>query len=58
MLDPAKRAELEQSTAMLVEMIPPVCWQLYQGFVKEGFSEAQAFALVCNYLRGFVAGAK
>jgi len=54
MIDDKTRAEIDQATAALVEMLPPVCWGLYCGNVKEGFTEAQAMRLVEVYIAAFL----
>jgi len=54
MIDDKTRAEIDQATAALVEMLPPACWGLYCGNVKEGFTEAQAMRLVETYIAAFL----
>lgn len=42
--------ELDQSIATIVEMFPIMWWGLYNGCVKQGFTEYQALELVKAYI--------
>lgn len=50
MLDDALRAKLDQASATLVEMFPPLWRQLYDGCAKEGFSDSESLELVKAYI--------
>lgn len=50
MLDPAKRAEVEQGLAMLVEALPPIWWGLFNGCKEQGFTEAQAMQCLTVFI--------
>ena len=50
MLDDAERANYEQAEALLVELFPPLWRQLYDGCVKQGFTEEQSLALLKAYI--------
>ena len=54
MLDEKMRAQLDQSSALLAEMLPPLWWGLYRACVDEGFTESQALELVKTYLSSTV----
>ncbi len=43
-------ADLDQSSKALADTIPLFMWALYQGHMKEGFTEVQAFRLVRDHL--------
>jgi hypothetical protein len=47
MIDPAKRAELDQAQAALAEYLPSL-WN--DACIREGFSEEQALVLVKTYI--------
>lgn len=51
MMNDKLRSEFEQSQAMLAETIPPLIKAMHDGFVREGFSEDQAFRLSCEFLK-------
>jgi hypothetical protein len=50
MLDPKKIAELEQGMALLTEVYPRMCWNLYVAMQENGFTKQEAFVLVQTYL--------
>jgi hypothetical protein len=49
--------ELDESATLLTSSMPPLYWGLYQGYIKEGFTEAQAFELIKVHLSASVSGA-
>lgn len=53
MLDPKKRAEFDQARQTMLEVLPSLCFQLYQEFQKEGFTKEEAWELVKVYLANF-----
>ena len=50
------RAEVDQSTAFLVETQPMLWWGLYQGAMKQGFTEKQAIDLVKTQISALAKG--
>lgn len=54
MLDDKVKAKLDQSSALLAEMLPPLWWGIYKACVDEGFTESQALELVKTYLSSTV----
>lgn len=50
MIDPAKRAELEQNLAMASEVYPCLWYSLYRSLIKEGFESNEALDLVKTYI--------
>ncbi len=50
MLDDTKRAEFDQSRAVLVEILPPLWKGLYDGLLRAGFDEKEAMTLLCEYI--------
>lgn len=50
MIDDKQIAELDQSFSLMGETFPPLVRRMYEGFVKEGFTEDQAFDLAKLYL--------
>ena len=46
MLDAKKQAELAQMTAFMGESYPPLLWNLYTGFMEEGFTSEVSLELV------------
>jgi len=53
-LDDKVKAKLDQSSALLAEMLPPLWWGIYKACVDEGFTESQALELVKTYLSSTV----
>lgn len=51
MLDPKKQAEFEQSFALLAEGLPPMCKGIFDGLLKEKFTEPQAMKILCTYIK-------
>lgn len=51
MIDAEKRAMLDQAKAEIEEVLPGMWWGLYNGCVKEGFTELQAIDLVKAFIR-------
>jgi len=56
MLDEKLRAELDQASAGLIELFPPLWWGLFQSCIAEGFTEVQALELVKAYILSQAAG--
>lgn len=56
MLDPKKIAQLDQERASLVEMLPPLWWELYQANIAQGFTPEEAMHLVCLYTAALLNG--
>jgi hypothetical protein len=57
MLDPKEQAKFDQSAAALAEVLPSAWKQLYDGLMKEGFTEEQTMRLLsvwifANFSRG------
>ena len=52
MLDDEKRAGMDQSIAMMAEVIPSAVKQLYDGFISEGFEKDDALNLCQSYIHG------
>lgn len=50
MLNDKEKADLDQVAATLAECIPSLLRQLYDGFIREGFTEEQAMRLTEAYL--------
>jgi len=50
MLNEKLRAEIDQATTGLIEVIPPVWRGLFQGCIAEGFTAEQAMELVKAYI--------
>ena len=50
MLDPEKIAEVEQSIAMIGELLPASWRILYENLIKKGFTECESFKLVQTYI--------
>ena len=50
MLDPEKRAMIDQNIAEIAEGWPTVWHKLYLGCVEEGFTELQAMELVKAFI--------
>ena len=50
MLDPKQRAELDQASSALSEMLPQLWRAMYLGLMFEGFTEAQSLELVKAYI--------
>lgn len=48
--------KLEQARHAIADYCPPLWWQLYQGNLLQGFTEAQAFELVKVYAHGMAGG--
>lgn len=57
MLNLKHQAELDQSRKALTENLPPMIRGLYDGLLKEGFSEIQAMELTKMFVAG-MAGAR
>jgi hypothetical protein len=51
MIDAKKRAELDQSLALMLEFYPIQWRQMYLRLVEEGFNETQALELVKTYIK-------
>ena len=51
MLSDEMRAQVEQELMFMKEILPKAWWGLYEGCVKEGFSEVQALELVKAYIQ-------
>lgn len=56
MLDDKKRAEFEQSNAAMAEIFPSLWKSLFDGCVKQGFTEVEAMQLVKTYILGQSSG--
>jgi hypothetical protein len=56
MLDDVKRAELDQSMAMLKEIYPGLMWTMFTEYKERGFTEDQAFELVKTHILGLAKG--
>ena len=50
MLDDGKRAEFDQTIALLAEIYPNQWRRMYLGLVKEGFTESEAMELLKSYI--------
>jgi hypothetical protein len=50
MLDDKLRSDLEQNTALVTELWPPLWKQLYDALLKQNFSEVQALELLKTYI--------
>jgi len=50
MLDPQIQAEFDQSAKLLGDNLPPLWKKLFDGCIKEGFTEIQAMELVKTYI--------
>lgn len=56
MLDPKALADFQQGSAGIAEVIPSLCRQLYQGYLREEFTESQSMLLTQTYLVEFMKG--
>ena len=50
MLDAKQRAEIDQSMAAMVELLPPMWRGLYTTSLDQGFTETESFALLKVYI--------
>lgn len=50
MIDDELGAKLDQCKAEIGEVLPGMWWVLYQGCMREGFTEQQAMDLVRAYI--------
>ena len=50
MLDDKKRAEMDQASTMLVEFLPPLWRQIYNGLRKEEFDTRDSMELLKCYI--------
>lgn len=50
MLDDKIRSELDQASAAMVEMLPPLWRRLYQKCIEVGFTETASLQLVKTYI--------
>lgn len=53
-IDPKELHKIEQSLAGLGELIPRMAKNIYDGFIKEGFTEQQALVLTSGYINATI----
>lgn len=56
MLDDKKKADLDQSDALMAEILPGLWTQLFKGCLKAGCTEEIAIRFVCAYIVGATSG--
>lgn len=49
-IEPGQRAEMDQATAFLGDILPCLWRRLYRNCVTEGFSDVQALELVKTFI--------
>ncbi len=49
--DAVDLSKLDQSSAVLGDILPPLWWRLYRNSIEAGFDETEAFSLLKVYIR-------
>ncbi len=50
MIDSVKKAEYEQAELFLIEYMPRLWWNMYEGLHKQGFTKPEAMDIVKTYI--------
>ena len=50
--------KIDEAGRIMVSTYPALLWQMYSGFIEQGFSDEQAMALTITFLQELMAGGR